>query len=153
MLDVNSPELVYVSGRTRPAGEINGKSGNLNNALNLIYPPGVDIPLDEVRAAATCAWGGWHLRRTRCTSSAPPVHCLSGRVLMPAGAVLTCQRGLEGISIRCHHKHDAHDVDTVVRFAGGGGIRRRPSGQGGLLRAHTSGVWCVETEAHMLISL
>jgi len=46
---VNSPELVYVSGRTRQAGEINGKSGNLNNALNLIYPPGVEIPLDEVR--------------------------------------------------------------------------------------------------------
>ena len=47
MLDVSSPELVYVSGRARPAGEINGKSGNLNNALNLIYPPGVPIPLDE----------------------------------------------------------------------------------------------------------
>lgn len=48
VLEVNSPELVYISGRTRPAGEINGKSGNLNNALTLIYPPGVDIPLDEV---------------------------------------------------------------------------------------------------------
>lgn len=45
---VNSPELVYVSGRTRPAGEINGKSGNLNNALDLIYPPGVEVPLDEI---------------------------------------------------------------------------------------------------------
>ena len=44
---VNSPELVYVSGRVRQPDEINGKSGNLNNALNLIYPPGVDIPLDE----------------------------------------------------------------------------------------------------------
>lgn len=44
---MSSPELVYVSGRARPAGEINGKSGNLNNALNLIYPPGVPIPLDE----------------------------------------------------------------------------------------------------------
>lgn len=55
MLDVSSPELVYVSGRARPAGEINGKSGNLNNALNLIYPPGVPIPLDEARPfEATC---------------------------------------------------------------------------------------------------
>lgn len=45
---VNSPELVYVSGRVRQPGEINGKSGNLNNALNQIYPPDVEIPLDEV---------------------------------------------------------------------------------------------------------
>lgn len=45
---VNSPELVYVSGRVRAPGEINGKSGNLNNALTQIYPPNVEIPLDEV---------------------------------------------------------------------------------------------------------
>lgn len=45
---VNSPELVYVSGRVRQPGEINGKSGNLNNALAQIYPPDVEIPLDEV---------------------------------------------------------------------------------------------------------
>ena len=58
VLDVSSPELMYVSGRARPAGEINGKSGNLNNALNLIYPPGVPIPLDEARRfTCTLAYG------------------------------------------------------------------------------------------------
>ena len=39
---------VYVSGRKRPQGEMNGKSGNLNNCGSQIYPPGTDIPLNEV---------------------------------------------------------------------------------------------------------
>lgn len=43
----------YVSGRTRAAGEINGNSGNLNNALcNVIYPEyqgrAADIPPTEL---------------------------------------------------------------------------------------------------------
>lgn len=39
---------VYVSGRTRPMGESNGKSGNLNNAFGQIYPATLDIPGNEV---------------------------------------------------------------------------------------------------------
>lgn len=39
---------VYVSGRTRPQGESNGKSGNLNNAFAQIYPPELEIPGNEV---------------------------------------------------------------------------------------------------------
>ena len=39
---------VYVSGRKRPQGEMNGKSGNLNNCGSQIYPPGTDVPLNEV---------------------------------------------------------------------------------------------------------
>lgn len=32
------PEVVYVSGRFRKNGEMNGKSGNLNNCARQIYP-------------------------------------------------------------------------------------------------------------------
>ena len=45
---VNSPRLKYIT-RCRPANEINGKAGNLNNALRLMYPPGADVPMTEVR--------------------------------------------------------------------------------------------------------
>jgi hypothetical protein len=38
----------YVSGRTRAAGEINGKSNNLNNTLRHLFPPGTDIPMEEL---------------------------------------------------------------------------------------------------------
>ena len=39
---------VYISGRKRAKGEMNGKSANINNAMKLIYPEGSDIPLNEV---------------------------------------------------------------------------------------------------------
>ena len=42
------PGFVYVSGRTRPKGESNGKSGNLNNAFAQIYPAELEIPGNEV---------------------------------------------------------------------------------------------------------
>lgn len=42
------PELVYVSGRKRPQGEMNGKSGNLNNVVGQLYPPGCVIPTQEL---------------------------------------------------------------------------------------------------------
>ena len=32
------PEVVYVSGRVRRQGEMNGKSGNLNNCARQLYP-------------------------------------------------------------------------------------------------------------------
>ena len=41
-------EVVYVSGRARAAGEMNGKSGNMNNALNQIYPKEYAIPGNEL---------------------------------------------------------------------------------------------------------
>ena len=41
-------QVQYISGRTRPAGETNGKSGNLNNACRQIYPAGCKIPDHEV---------------------------------------------------------------------------------------------------------
>lgn len=41
-------QFVYVSGRTRAAGEMNGKSSNLNNCLSQIYPPGIPIPPNEL---------------------------------------------------------------------------------------------------------
>lgn len=41
-------DCIYVSGRKRASGEINGKSGNLNNACRQIYPDGCAIPATEV---------------------------------------------------------------------------------------------------------
>ena len=40
--------VVYVSGRRRAPGEMNGKSANLNNCMRQIYPEGVPIPLHEM---------------------------------------------------------------------------------------------------------
>ena len=42
------PDLVYVSGRQRPVGEMNGKSGNLNNCFSQLYPEGCTIPTNEL---------------------------------------------------------------------------------------------------------
>lgn len=42
------PELVYVSGRRRPPGEMNGKSGNLNNVASQLYPDGCVVPTNEL---------------------------------------------------------------------------------------------------------
>ena len=42
------PEIVYVSGRKRAPGEMNGKSANLNNCLSYIYPAGTTIPANEL---------------------------------------------------------------------------------------------------------
>ena len=55
VVEQGRPDLVYVSGRVRPPGEINGKSGNLNNVLSQLYPPGTIIPLEEVRCRPSVA--------------------------------------------------------------------------------------------------
>ena len=41
-------DVVYVSGRARAAGEMNGKSANLNNCARHIYPEGCAIPPSEL---------------------------------------------------------------------------------------------------------
>ena len=41
--------VVYIRGHPRAPGEVNGKSGNLNNALsNVLYPGGMDPGSHEV---------------------------------------------------------------------------------------------------------
>ena len=47
---LQGPGFEYVSGRKRPSGEINGKSGNLNNVFRQIYKENVPIPGNEVLA-------------------------------------------------------------------------------------------------------
>ena len=42
--------VTYVSGRRREAGEMNGKSGNLNNCLSQIYPEDLPVPPHELVA-------------------------------------------------------------------------------------------------------
>jgi len=41
-------DVVYVSGRTRKPGEMNGKSANLNNCLSHIYPEDLAMPPQEL---------------------------------------------------------------------------------------------------------
>ena len=41
-------QVIYVSGRKREPGEMNGKSGNINNCCSQIYPRGVKIPSNEL---------------------------------------------------------------------------------------------------------
>lgn len=53
-----SHELQYIADRIRTPGEVNGKSANLNNALNHIFPPGTSIGYHEVRQLT--AWGAGH---------------------------------------------------------------------------------------------
>ena len=47
-VETMGPSLVYVSGRQRPVGEMNGKSGNLNNCFSQLYPEGCTIPTNEL---------------------------------------------------------------------------------------------------------
>ena len=65
-------QVQYISGRTRPSGETNGKSGNLNNACRQIYPAGCKIPDHEV----ICVMDADQVRRRRR-------HCFCAGPLRP----------------------------------------------------------------------
>lgn len=56
---LHSLQVQYISGRTRPSGETNGKSGNLNNACRQIYPAGCKIPDNEVICVMDADQVGW----------------------------------------------------------------------------------------------
>ena len=46
---LNMPNAVYISGRKREKGEMNGKSNNINNAMRHIYPgEDLEIPINEI---------------------------------------------------------------------------------------------------------
>ena len=47
-VDSLGSDVVYVSGRKRPPGEMNGKSGNINNVCSQLYPPGTVVPGNEL---------------------------------------------------------------------------------------------------------
>ena len=47
-MDSLAADVVYVSGRKRPPGEMNGKSGNINNVCSQLYPPGTVVPGNEL---------------------------------------------------------------------------------------------------------
>ena len=47
-VDSLGADIVYVSGRKRPPGEMNGKSGNINNCISQIYPRGTAVPGNEL---------------------------------------------------------------------------------------------------------
>ena len=44
------PPSDFCAGRVRKKGEMNGKSNNMNNVLQQIYPTGCYIPPDELIA-------------------------------------------------------------------------------------------------------
>ena len=47
-VDSLAADVVYVSGRKRAPGEMNGKSGNINNVCSQLYPPGTVVPGNEL---------------------------------------------------------------------------------------------------------
>ena len=47
-VDSLGADVVYISGRKRPPGEMNGKSGNINNCVSQIYPRGTSVPGNEL---------------------------------------------------------------------------------------------------------
>ena len=49
-MDSLGQDVVYISGRKRPPGEMNGKSGNLNNVAAQLYPKGMFVPGTELIA-------------------------------------------------------------------------------------------------------
>ena len=78
-----------VIARQRPKGEMNGKSGNLNNAISQIYPEGVPIPGNEVLAIfdadqVPSACTTHHLPLLLLTCSQYPVLCY-WHILYPGG--------------------------------------------------------------------
>ncbi len=50
--NLGEDRVVYIPGHIKGENEINGKAHNLNNALGMIYPPGHEIPLEEVSCSA-----------------------------------------------------------------------------------------------------
>ena len=75
------PELVYVSGRKRPLGEMNGKSGNLNNVATQLYPEGCTIPSNEL----LCVFDADQVRPMH-----PPTCCSAQRGVGPPLLVSRC---------------------------------------------------------------
>ena len=74
-VDSLGADVVYVSGRKRAPGEMNGKSGNLNNVCAQMYPKGMVVPGTELvavfdadqvgpcrNAVRAAQAGGMHLR-------------------------------------------------------------------------------------------
>ena len=90
------PEIVYVSGRTRAAGEMNGKSANLNNCASQIYPSDLPIPPNELICIFDADQARWLLILPASACSRLPawsrtISGLSLRSQVPAHAVCTCQ--------------------------------------------------------------
>ena len=56
--NLGEDRVIYIPGHIKGENEINGKAHNLNNALGMIYPPGHEIPLEEVNLHCTknSAW-------------------------------------------------------------------------------------------------
>ena len=51
--NLGEDRVIYIPGHIKGENEINGKAHNLNNALGMIYPPGHEIPLEEVSSNAS----------------------------------------------------------------------------------------------------
>ena len=69
--DTMGPEVQYVSGRKRPSGEMNGKSGNLNNVVAQMYP---EVTAFSLPVASKASLWGLHAR-PHLYSARPSVTC------------------------------------------------------------------------------
>ena len=107
------PSVVYVSGRRRAAGEMNGKSGNLNNCMTQIYPEGEPVPYNEL----ICVFDAdqvlpYLLQPCGCRMSIPfPPRARSAAVQMsscwPAGHQMAVDCSLSEIALAPVLKHGA----------------------------------------------
>ena len=87
-VDSLAADVVYVSGRKRPPGEMNGKSGNINNVCSQLYPPGTVVPGNELicifdadQVSATFLSQASHMSSIRVCSSykLPCSYCMQSR--------------------------------------------------------------------------
>lgn len=82
--------VVYIRGHPRAPGEVNGKSGNLNNALsNVLYPGGMD-PGSHEASSRHCFSSSACRTPGACTSCCPAHHTGSGMDSGLLTSVLPC---------------------------------------------------------------
>lgn len=86
-MDSLGADVVYVSGRKRPPGEMNGKSGNLNNVCAQMYPKGTHVPGTELVAVfdADQVCGSRKLQALLCVRQPLAGYCI--------GPALECKYG------------------------------------------------------------
>lgn len=101
------PDVVYVSGRIRKKGEMNGKSGNLNNVARQIYPK-VCPELFPLHGKAQ----HWRAKRpgaVTCTNRMLNVMLSGARIWCCGNIHVTCTHFPEQLC----RQHQAHTLDAV----------------------------------------
>lgn len=111
-----APEVVYVSGRQRPKGEMNGKSANLNNCLRQIYPESAPVPANEI----VCIFDADQVQAALLSQSLSPVASTCGMISQCQMPELLRCSVLDTFSSCC-----AQDLVTQLTSAGHAGCQPR----------------------------